>query len=103
MSYELYISPDSDVFNSIIGETLSLLPTSSEVHVSYFSSANDALSAYVGVNLRELHPNIKGINFAKLTEHEASYTLRTLSKDVERSKSTGRISGKLLIVECIIF
>jgi len=80
-----------------------LLPNSSEIHVEYFSTANDVLSAYVDGSFRDIYLDIKGINFAILTQHEASYTIRTSLQNIIRKPKIYRESGKLLRVNNNIY
>jgi len=90
----IYVSPDTEIVRSVIGKTLHLLSNTSEIVVKYFKTADDVLAAYINQSSHDLYPDIKGINFAVLSQNQSSYTLRMASNDIIPSEESYEISSE---------
>lgn len=89
----IFVSPNTELVQSVINKTLDLLPNTSGTTVRYFNSAKDVLDSYISQSSHNVYPNIKGVDFAVLTSRESSYTLRMASNDIIPTEEFFWISG----------
>jgi hypothetical protein len=93
----LYVSPDTYDVQSVVNESLYFLSSSLHISVSYFGSAEEAQSAYLNSGHAR---NIRGINFALLTQNESLYTIRIASEDTVSTEEVFHVSGKTAFCLC---